>query len=226
MSFDYLLIIVLLISAIISLINEKKSEKEKIIPNWIIVFLIIIVAIIQGYNIYQEEQMEKYSAGTGSLALSESEFQNLTYIIGSNKISGVQNRTLFGRDGVYDLFCDKEIISTRIVEGELKVSAFLYDENDNVIARIVSNEWTVNPKFMWDKNFDTEGFEIVDDKLNALLQIEKHGNVVELRGDFYCNGIRFFIDDGGIMTNPKEGLTIKPMFRYPAVKYPGERDLH
>ena len=223
MWFDYLLIILIFFSAILTWINENKREDSPLIPSWIFLFIIILVVIIQGNLIYQKDQMEKHSAETGLLAINDSEFQNIIYKIGSNEFIGFQNQTIIGRDGKFSVPCDKEILSTKIVEDKLKISSFLYDENGHIIAKIVSNEWTVNPKFMFDKNFDTDGFEVIDDKDNVILQIEKHGNVVEIRGDFYCNGMKIYINDTQITINTKEESTIIPMFRYPAINYHGER---
>jgi len=226
---DYILLILLLISSIIGLIIEMRREKGGKIPGWIfyIIFIVIILsAIIQVYNITLKENEEKYSANSGTLSVSASNNEKITYLLGTVTITGFQNVNIFGgkTSGAFG-GCDINVLSSQIENGTLKINALLYDKDGNIAVKIVSNEWTVNPKFMWDKNFDNNGFEIVDDKDNIILQIVLvSGNVIRINGDFYCGGMEYFINNKGVIINPgDEKSTVEPIFKYPAINHPGER---
>lgn len=228
MNWYYASIIVFLILGILGLIKEIQREKgEKVHSLIFLIFIfIILLAIIQGIIKYQEDEKAKYSANSGLIleGISNSNVQNITYLVGPTKVVGFQNRTIFGKNGVVSIsFCEDDILSTRIEYGKLKISSVLRDKDGHIVARILSNEWTVNPKFMWDKNFDNEAFEVIDDKNNIILQVLLYGDTVRIRGDFYCSGNRIFIDDNGWHFNPSKKLSIEPIFKYPSIDHPGER---
>ena len=225
MDLNYIVIFLVLVLSIIE-IYEKKGKR---FPPWVFQFIIILtisVAILQIIITNQEEKIENYSKNSGQFLKSESDAQVITYKFGSNvTLYGSQNQIIYGRNGaMWPGNCDKELLSSKIENNEFKISASLYDKDDNIVVKIESNEWTVNPKYMWDKNFDSNAFEVIDDKGNVEMQIEKNGTVVMVRGDFYCNGHRDIIDDNGIFgAKTSDKSMIRPLFRYPSLDHPSER---
>ncbi len=93
--------------------------------------------------------------------------------------------------------------------------------------KVVDNEFTVSSPD-WDKNSNDRAFEVVDQNGLPVFQMVRNGiDKITVKGIFLMPGGVLIGDDKGVLVGrvPKEqvsGATIKPIFKYPAWKYPGK----
>lgn len=102
----------------------------------------------------------------------------------------------------------------------------IYGGTGKTPIEIVHNEFTVR-KSGWDKNFNREAFEVVDDKLNPIFQLvyKTKANIV-VTGIISCPGGLLLVDDDGVTVNPDlpTNFSLKRIFKYPSSKYLGQLD--
>ncbi len=72
-----------------------------------------------------------------------------------------------------------DIIPIKIIDGKLKISVTVYDLSGNQIVEIIDNVWRRNPNNSGKFNYDSKGFEIIDNKgLTALsINLDTRTNV-------------------------------------------------
>jgi hypothetical protein len=118
------------------------------------------------------------------------------------------------------------------IDGKIKVSTQITDENGRLIAELIRNEWKVAPPpSAWDRNYSDDALEVRDAFGNVVLQIKVLPDRIQLQGVWWIdlgppNGaVRLFIrgnpkDGGQVVIVPKQNKTpppfIDPMFRYPS----------
>ena len=114
-------------------------------------------------------------------------------------------------------------LTVYIQDGKLVVDASL---KDNTI--LVANEFSKgNTK--WDRNFDKDAFEVVDENGTPMLQI-----VYVTDEQIYINGVfqgrkgLYFVSPEGLFKTPDKledvkGYPLAPIFRYPSNKNQGKR---
>jgi hypothetical protein len=123
------------------------------------------------------------------------------------------------------------------IDGKLKVSTSITDENGRLIAELIQNEWKVAPPpGTWDRNYTEDSLEVKDASGRVVLQVRALPDRIQLQGmwwvDIGFNGVvRFIIrgnpkDGGQIVLVPrsnKDALpVIEPMFKYPSERHLGE----
>jgi hypothetical protein len=86
-------------------------------------------------------------------------------------------------------------------DGDVQVSALIKDENGNILADIVDNQWKAPSSSgmqIWDKNYNSYAFEVIDaNKIPILQVIIGAKNEVLVGISLYHEGIPYF---GTIMT--------------------------
>ena len=135
------------------------------------------------------------------------------------------------------IFEDTPLLLTS-VNGQLKVSTIIRSPDGKLVAQIIDNEWKINPRNIFDRNYSDDALEVKDHRGDIVLQIRVLPDRVQLQGNFYDGqghgfGIGKIKDPNtgevhGIWVksgpeNPTLELTIEPMFRYPSEFHLGER---
>lgn len=98
-----------------------------------------------------------------------------------------------------------------------------------------SNNWQLNKRNYFDKNFDNRGLEIIDDKGTVVLQLYLVDNMAVVSGLFYSSEgygttiyydhevqqavISTYIEKGLYPT--KEEYNVNPIFKHPGESNPG-----
>lgn len=124
------------------------------------------------------------------------------------------------------------------IDGKIRVSTQITDENGRLIAELIRNEWKVAPPpSSWDRNYTDDALEVRDAFGNVVLQVKVLPDRIQLQGVWWIdlgppNGtVRLFIrgnsrDGGQVVIVPKQNRSpppsIDPMFRYPSDQYLGE----
>lgn len=121
--------------------------------------------------------------------------------------------------------------------GRIKVSTTIYDSKGRLVAELVNNEWQMNKKASFDRNFTDEALEVRDLSGDIILQVRLLEDCVQLQGKCYgpngkgvaiYRGVRANGNPNGIIETTGGKHTrlmakIVPVFRYPSKMYLGER---
>jgi len=122
-------------------------------------------------------------------------------------------------------------------KGRVKVSTTVYDFKGRLVAELVDNEWQVNKKASFDRNFTDDSLEVRDSNGDIILQVRFIEGRVQLQGKLYgpngkgvaiYRGVRANGSPSGILEttgtkHPRLMAQIVPMFRYPSESHLGER---
>ncbi len=124
-------------------------------------------------------------------------------------------------------------MAIKIHDGRLLVTAWFNDRSGNMIAKIIDNEWKINPDNYFDRNFDNNGFEVVDQNKIPVLQVHiADGNKILIGGVFYYPETRLVMPFDGQSDISKKPARydmktlkekMKPLFEYPSDKQIGKR---
>jgi len=123
-------------------------------------------------------------------------------------------------------------------DGNIQVSTVIADEKGNILANVIDNEWkapTSGSTQIWDKNYNSYAFEVLDSNKIPVLQIiigEKNELLIGI--SLYHQGIPYFgtIPTGfnffgdyyinGLTTSQLEDLRNATIFNYPSSDHLGE----
>lgn len=92
---------------------------------------------------------------------------------------------------------NKDLIPLKVIDGILKISVMVYDLSGNWIVEIKDNKWTRNPNNTGKFNYDSNGFEIVDNRgftalsinLDSRTNISMEGYLLDIKsGYLFING--------------------------------------
>ncbi len=122
-------------------------------------------------------------------------------------------------------------------DGRIKVSTTVHDFKGRLVAELVDNEWQVNKKASFDRNFTNDSLEVEDSNGDIILQVRFIEGRVQLQGKLYgpngegvaiCRGVSANGNPNGIIETTGKKHTrlmsqIVPLFRYPSESYLGER---
>lgn len=108
-------------------------------------------------------------------------------------------------------------------DGKPFVDVTVWAGHNEPAVEIKQNEFTVRP-LNWDSNTTKTALEVVDDKGDPVLQVYyRNPYRISVSGKFtHPSGDWVFATDGGFWINPTSPPTLKPIFKYPSWKYPGE----
>jgi hypothetical protein len=229
MDLNYLIVILVFILAIIELIKER-YYKDKI-PKWLVALTIIILFVSAVANIIiekQKEEAEKYSKYSGQIS-GKLKDKNIIYPV--LKLGGA-NLTYNGQSGEPIFLIGNDPIKIWVEDGQLKLSTVIRDSSGKIIAKLDANEWQVNPNLIFDRNFDENAVEVIDEKGKVILQVQFDGEGVQFAGIFYReDGWKVALgptEGGGVIEirPPNENLTISfdRLFKYPSDVHRGERE--
>lgn len=94
----------------------------------------------------------------------------------------------------------------------VKMNAVIRDSSGNILARLAGNEWQVNLKHTFDRNYDTNGIEVLDERGDVIMQ-------ADVRGHETMNGVRHLaVSFCGIFTDSKGGRWVIGEEKWPSSK--------
>jgi trigger factor len=111
-----------------------------------------------------------------------------------DQLIGIKIGNIIFRNTPIILEIDKKpIISiTKDIEGYSLFNAFIYDENNNLLACIINNEWNVSlEKPLWDIKYSPGHLIINNVKNKIFLELETLNNCIELRCNLFYNGYNY-----------------------------------
>jgi hypothetical protein len=92
------------------------------------------------------------------------------------------------RDGILLRDGDEPLVSVRIVDGRMLVTAKMKNERGDLVAEMKDNVWTHQPRpAIFDRNYNDDVLEIRDAAGRVALQVADFGETVELAGVFHCS---------------------------------------
>lgn len=83
-------------------------------------------------------------------------------------------------------------------KGILQVSTSLYDEHDNLLAKVHKNEWVAGDPLPWDLEFGVRWLTLRERKRKISVHVDARKFPVYLRGQLWYKGNQFKIDKSGI----------------------------
>jgi len=122
-------------------------------------------------------------------------------------------------------------VKINFADNKLSVSAIIKDVNNETLVQIADNEWkslSPNSMLIWDRNYNSYAFEVLDpNKIPALQVLMGEQNTISLGFSLYTRGIPFFftVTRGTYMYPSSEQLQEirnSTLFKYPSSKYPNE----
>ncbi len=145
---------------------------------------------------------------------------------------GGKSYRLTSPDGVFFKDGEETLLAVGLDGDQLVVSASFKDDQGRVIAKVIRNEWVVNPNLIFQRNYTRNGVEVIDEKDHVILQVIHMGNAINVEGTLHCSNGRTI----QLATNPqthqsaiilaRKGLPplvqFAPMCRYPAGAHLGE----
>jgi hypothetical protein len=144
-------------------------------------------------------------------------------------LEGPQGEWVFG-------FMKVSVLTIELVDGQLKVSTQIRDENGELIAELQRNEWKIAPPppKTFDRNFTDNALEVRDPSGHIVLQIKLAPDRIQIQGEWWdMEGKGLRILETGDSTYPGqfvlldkdhkgEDARIVPMFNYPSELHFGE----
>jgi len=72
------------------------------------------------------------------------------------------------------------------IDGAIKVSTRVTDENGNLIAELIRNDWKVAPSpGSWDRNYTDDALEVKDAQGNVTLQVRAFFDRIQIQGAWW-----------------------------------------
>jgi hypothetical protein len=216
-------------SFIIALLELKNlSIKNMRVKPWAIFGISIVVLVISIISERNKQKEERYDRNDGVISSpTETTIHPRILSIGGAKFKFTNDKYYIG-----NLF-DSIDLNIWIANNKLYLSTTVTDETGNIIGKVTANEWQRNPNNSFDKNFDDNAIEILDNKGNVVLQAELKGDEVQFAG-FFVKKNNWTVelypagkDSGAYMglwpLNKLQPHHIDSMFNYPSSQHRGER---
>ncbi|WP_342086444.1 hypothetical protein [Dyadobacter sp. OTU695] len=127
---------------------------------------------------------------------------------------------------------DETGLGVKEINGQLFVSFIVRNKRGEIVAEMTENEWELNEKNYYKRNYDKSALEVIDDKGMVIFQIEVLSDRIKMQGKLFTGagrGIAFYSrKDGGaaiqgIDSISVDSILIDPMFKYPSSKFFGIR---
>jgi hypothetical protein len=110
-------------------------------------------------------------------------------------------------------------------KGQMRIDATIYERAGKVAAVIKKSDFAVLNQ-AWDRNWDSNAFEVVDSHQHPMFRIDRpQWDVLNLRGVFITDqGAVIVVNDAGLVLNPTSPVgPPATLFKYPSGKYPQAR---
>ena len=155
-----------------------------IVNNWLgaaglLIRLLFGIVTLVGFLWYRQDRRQQ--ATSGLMKPVSSAYPRYVAVGGVLFEIHTPNGTLL-RDG------DDPLVSVRIADGRMLVSAKLKNERGDLVAEMKDNEWTHQARrAIFDRNYNDNVLEIKDVSGRVALQVADFGEAVELAGVFHCS---------------------------------------
>lgn len=150
--------------------------------------------------------------------------ENVTVSLGGMGF-GYPYSALESKEGTPILIGDFAPLRLRVTDGKLYVDVKVYS-GDKPPIEINNNEFVVRPPD-WDKNSNERALEVVDGKQKPVFQLIYKGKaMIQINGIFVGQGHVMLASEretiGGASPESIAAFSLKPIFKYPSWKYPGQ----
>ncbi|MDD2541933.1 MAG: hypothetical protein PHH28_12945 [Desulfuromonadaceae bacterium] len=149
---------------------------------------------------------------------------NFTLSLGENGISSGYSKDALKTPKEPYNFNSYKPVKLYIDNGDLYADVKIYGGSGLPAIEIVKNE-LVNKPHNWDYNSNSTGLEIVDNNQKPIYQFYyKTPSHIVMNGIFPFPGGLILANEDGATINPSLPMSfvLKPIFKYPAWKYPGQ----
>lgn len=192
--------------------------------HWIGIFSVIVTLVLAYIPLRYYFQDKRQTSLHGSLYSKKT--ANRKYI--------AVGCTLFIIDSPDDVFIrdgNDPVLSLKMINNKLYVSAIIRDNNGNLVAELKGNEWKLNRNSFFDRNYNDHVLEVRDRTGKVVLQVANLGEVIHFAGIFHCkNGWTYGLlpigQAGAIMEIRPPGVEleyeIEPICNYPSETHLGE----
>lgn len=241
--------------------NQKMEQIDEMIQKWTVlqyvlpsISLLLATALGIFLWVYSQNKIHFYQKLQRTEEQNEKELEQkklaTTGIIKSKIVEGKSSVTVhFGQSHIsvsveslraginlqpFSFIGDRNITVT-LKNDLILVSADFRSLDGTIVAKIVDNEWQINPGNKFDRNYDDNAFEVIDNDLITKFQID-FTDIYNIRigGSFISNGSLYaFLPSGqslflGLKGRPKEELiritdNVKTLFLYPSETHFGKR---
>jgi hypothetical protein len=210
------------IGTYLSLHDGKKKSAREIL--WKIITVLLLVAPGYFLSIYDKilsNDKEKYESDSFTIDTSKTINSKMACI-------DLVGARIFSGNGDYTFFKLLDPLNVEIVNSTMRLSFTIRDINDNVLCEIKNNTVSVNHEFVMDKNFDKNGFEIINHKGEVAFQAQLMDSCVRVN---FITGVgqkRLKLFGYGLIIpieNNYLPFKIEKLFKYPSQIYPGQREI-
>ncbi len=125
-------------------------------------------------------------------------------------------------------FFEESHLTVEVVRGRVMVSTKVTDQQGNIVAEIVRNQWRAPPPAAWDRNYSNDAIEVKDARGKVVLQVRSLSDRIQIQAEWWgknAQGVRLvslgaqqgslmvLLDSSDAQTNVNP---IKPLFLYPS----------
>jgi len=128
-------------------------------------------------------------------------------------------------------FLEDSSLTVERIADHIAVSTILRDESGRMVAEIERNEWKVRPSIVWDRNYNDNSLEVINEAGDVVLQIVVLPDRIRVQAVWYDKSGNFFEmvkspdpnRPGGLFVRkPSSPIKIFPIFMYPSERHLGE----
>lgn len=162
---------------------KKKPLKEKRVDGWSLVGLILGIVGVLGTVVsivaYKAYLKDKSTIPTSGKIDAPRPAEKRILAIGSARF------IVDSADGVLIREDEDPLITVHKFNDKLFVSAIIRNAKGEIVARLDDNEWQLNRKNYYDRNFSQKAIEVIDHSGDVVLQVVDLGDVIHLAGVFH-----------------------------------------
>jgi hypothetical protein len=210
---------------------RKRRYLLYIIPAISLIVLSGIVAFIWWASHRQQRQEAKLTAGQTTNTSTPSVSPTPTFTEGIDAVAVVIGGNAQAAE-ISDLQKNKrsffigDVSAIIYFDGDRPfVDVDIYNARELLPIRLRHNQLLNRPE-AWDANFDDMALEVVNEKGQPVFQLSynKAKSIIVINGLFFNGHVPVLASDKEIMLDPDlEPYPLKPIFKHPRSKYPGQR---
>lgn len=200
-----------IIAAALALVGIFSSKQKWL--KWVAAVLVIIIAFGQIWVECESAQKEKRSRWNGVLTSPTRSKETIpVLLVGAGLGPDPPRMSPVPPSHELMTLADGAPVLLRMDRGEAKISMWIRDREHRLLASIRDNEWMVNQQRAFDRNFNDNALEVIDDKGKVLFQIQVQGHEVKFAA----------LLDEYVLFAPLFGPNEGSLFVYPSSQHAGE----
>jgi hypothetical protein len=142
-------------------------------------FAIGIAGLIVGIVSYCAYLKDKTAQSTSGKLQSSKPAEKRIIAIGSARLIVDSTDDILLRED------QESLITVRMIDSKIYVSTVIRNSDGEIVAQLRDNEWQLNRKNYFDRNFNEQALEVVDHSGKAVLQVVNFGDVIHLACVFH-----------------------------------------